>query len=171
MDKVMTDPLPPLAAIRVFEATARLLSFTAAAAELGMTQAAVSYQIKLLEERLGAPLFLRRPRALALTEAGAWLGKFQLQHPIVAVRMETTQRRVDFSREEVDVVIRSGKGKWEGLSSLKLVDVRFTPIFSPQLAATVGGLKTHEDLLTVPLLDPIDPWWDHWFERHQLPLR
>src|SRR6478752_5017462 len=73
MDPEMTDPLPPLAAIRVFEATARLLSFTRAAAELGMTQAAVSYQIKLLEERLGAPLFLRRPRALALTEAGAWL--------------------------------------------------------------------------------------------------
>ena len=62
--------LPPLAAIRVFEAAARLLSFTKAAAELGMTQAAVSYQIKLLEERLGTPLFLRRPRALALTEAG-----------------------------------------------------------------------------------------------------
>ena len=61
----MTDILPPLAAIRVFEAAARHLSFTKAAAELGMTQAAVSYQIKLLEERIGAPLFLRRPRALA----------------------------------------------------------------------------------------------------------
>ena len=209
----MPDPLPPLAAIRVFEATARLLSFTAAAAELGMTQAAVSYQIKLLEERLGAPLFLRRPRALALTEAGAWLaprtteafdglreaysrfgereqatlivntmhtfaaqwlgprlGKFQLQHPKIAVRMETTQRLVDFSREEVDVVIRSGKGKWEGLSTLKLVEVRFTPMLSPQLAASVGGLMTPEDLLKVPLLDPLDPWWDLWFDRHRLPL-
>src|SRR5881394_2004770 len=70
---VMTDTLPPLAAIRVFESAARLLSFTRAAEELGMTQAAVSYQIKLLEERLGAPLFLRRPRALALSEAGEWL--------------------------------------------------------------------------------------------------
>ena len=67
------DPLPALAAIRVFEAAARHLSFTRAAHELGMTQAAVSYQIKSLEERLGAPLFLRKPRALALTEAGQWL--------------------------------------------------------------------------------------------------
>ena len=51
--------LPPLAAIRAFEAAARNESFTAAAAELGLTQAAVSYQVKALEERLGAPLFLR----------------------------------------------------------------------------------------------------------------
>ena len=43
--------LPPLAAVRVFEAAARRLSFTQAAEELGMTQAAVSYQIKVLEER------------------------------------------------------------------------------------------------------------------------
>ncbi|TIV05837.1 MAG: LysR family transcriptional regulator, partial [Mesorhizobium sp.] len=62
--------LPPLQAIRVFEAVARHLSFTKAAGELGMTQAAASYQIKLLEERVGAPLFLRRPRQIELTEAG-----------------------------------------------------------------------------------------------------
>ena len=66
----MSDHLPPLSAIRVFEAAARHLSFTRAADELGMTQAAVSYQIKLLEERVGGPLFLRRPREVALTEAG-----------------------------------------------------------------------------------------------------
>jgi LysR family glycine cleavage system transcriptional activator len=69
----MTDVIPPLSAIRAFEASARLMSFTKAAAELGMTQAAVSYQIKLLEQRLGTPLFLRQPRALALSEAGQWL--------------------------------------------------------------------------------------------------
>jgi len=62
-------PLPPLAAIRCFEAAARHQSFTRAAAELGMTQAAVSYQIKLLEDRL-APLFLRKARGVELTEAG-----------------------------------------------------------------------------------------------------
>ena len=69
-----TGSLPPLSAVRVFEAAARLLSFTQAAAELGMTQAAVSYQIKLLEERLGTPLFLRLPRRVELTEAGAAAG-------------------------------------------------------------------------------------------------
>lgn len=62
--------IPPLTAVRVFEAAARHENFTLAAAELGMTQAAVSYQIRLLEERLGAPLFVRAKRRVTLTEAG-----------------------------------------------------------------------------------------------------
>lgn len=62
--------LPPLTAVRVFEAAARHQSFTQAAAELGMTQAAVSYQIKLLEQRLGVPLFLRAKRRVQLSDAG-----------------------------------------------------------------------------------------------------
>jgi len=62
--------LPPLSAVRAFEAAARHGSFTRAAAELGMTQAAVSYQIKLLEERLGLPLFQRQARRVVLTEVG-----------------------------------------------------------------------------------------------------
>ncbi|WP_379071491.1 LysR substrate-binding domain-containing protein [Mesorhizobium sp. UC74_2] len=62
--------LPPIAAIRAFEAAARYQSFTRAAEELGMTQAAVSYQIKLLEARIGVPLFVREPRQVTLTAAG-----------------------------------------------------------------------------------------------------
>ncbi len=60
----------PLNALQTFEAAARHLSFTRAGQELGLTQTAVSYQIKLLEDRLGEQLFLRRPRQVALTEAG-----------------------------------------------------------------------------------------------------
>ena len=62
--------LPPLAAVRVFEAAARHGNFTRAAEELGMTQAAVSYQMKLLEERLGAPLFARSGRGIVLSDVG-----------------------------------------------------------------------------------------------------
>lgn len=62
--------LPPLASVRVFEAAARHENFTAAAQELGMTQAAVSYQIKLLEEKLGFSLFQRAGKRMALTERG-----------------------------------------------------------------------------------------------------
>ena len=62
--------IPPLSAVRVFEAAARHENFTAAAIELGMTQAAVSYQIKVLEERLGVPLFRREKKRVLLTEAG-----------------------------------------------------------------------------------------------------
>jgi LysR family glycine cleavage system transcriptional activator len=65
--------LPPLAAIRAFEAAARTENFTAAAAELGMTQAAVSYQVKGLEERLGAPLFVREKGRVRLTPLGVRL--------------------------------------------------------------------------------------------------
>lgn len=62
--------LPPLTAVRVFEAAARHENFSRAADELGMTQAAVSYQMKLLGERLGTPLFIRRGRGMALTSLG-----------------------------------------------------------------------------------------------------
>ncbi|GAB5462514.1 LysR substrate-binding domain-containing protein [Hoeflea alexandrii] len=58
----------PLNALRVFEAVARHGSFSRAAEELGMTQTAVSYQIKLLEEHIGEQLFLRQPRRIVNTE-------------------------------------------------------------------------------------------------------
>ncbi|MES2058351.1 MAG: LysR substrate-binding domain-containing protein [Pseudomonadota bacterium] len=62
--------IPPLAAIRVFEAASRHGNFSRAAEELGLTQAAVSYQMKLLEERLGASLFQRQGRGMVLTDLG-----------------------------------------------------------------------------------------------------
>lgn len=65
--------LPPMSAVRVFEAAARHQSFTRAAEELGMTQAAVSYQIRMLEDRVGAPLFVRMPRQVVLTARGQQL--------------------------------------------------------------------------------------------------
>src|SRR5436309_345896 len=61
--------LPPLNALRVFEAAARHLSFKEAAQELSITQAAVSHQIKSLEEYLGVELFRRAGRGVQLTEA------------------------------------------------------------------------------------------------------
>ncbi|MDG4878237.1 LysR substrate-binding domain-containing protein [Mesorhizobium sp. WSM4935] len=200
-------PLPPLQAIRVFEAVARHLSFTKAAQELGMTQAAASYQIKVLEERIGAPLFLRRPKQIELTEPGQrlapavseafsilghayaaarggadgllcvttvltfasnWLaqhlGSFQLAHPALAVRLDTSSRLTDFAREDVDLAIRSGAGKWPGLEAHKLLDADFTPMLSPKLAASIGGVKEPADLLRLPILDPGDIWWAQWFE-------
>ncbi|CAN5462502.1 LysR family transcriptional regulator AmpR [soil metagenome] len=60
----------PLNALRAFESSARHLSFTLAAAELNVTQAAVSQQVRGLEARLGTPLFRRLPRGLALSDEG-----------------------------------------------------------------------------------------------------
>ncbi|MET0707575.1 MAG: transcriptional regulator GcvA [Tardiphaga sp.] len=63
----MTARLPSLNGLRAFEAAARHLSFTLAAAELNVTQTAISHQIKRLEQELGIALFIRQNRALALT--------------------------------------------------------------------------------------------------------
>lgn len=203
----MVRQLPPLTAIRAFEAAARQGSFTKAAAELGMTQAAVSYQIKVLEDRIGAPLFLRRPRQVSLTETGRqlapavseafellsaayqaakhgaqgmlvidsvqtfaaqWLashiGSFQIAHPALAVRLQTSSDIVDFGRAEVDVVIRAGAGSWPGLASHLLIRANFTPMLSPALAASIGGLKEPADLMRLPIVDPTDPWWPKWLK-------
>ena len=65
----MASRLPPLNALKAFEATARHMSVKKAAAELNVTPAAVSHQVKALEDYLGVQLFHRRNRALALTDA------------------------------------------------------------------------------------------------------
>lgn len=66
----MPRRMPPLTSLRAFEAAGRHLSFTLAAAELRVTQAAISHQVKSLEEYMGKALFLRVPRQLELTAAG-----------------------------------------------------------------------------------------------------
>ncbi|MGH8448691.1 LysR substrate-binding domain-containing protein [Pseudomonas sp.] len=62
--------LPPLLALRAFEAVARHLSFIKAASELSVTQSALSHQVQKLEQHLGKPLFIRRTRAIDLTPDG-----------------------------------------------------------------------------------------------------
>jgi LysR family glycine cleavage system transcriptional activator len=199
--------LPPLPAIRVFEAAARLGNFTRAAEELGMTQAAVSYQMKLLEERLGAPLFRRDGRRVALTEAGAraapqisrafdaidtafaqvraeeegllvittsntfanaWLawrlGSFQMGHPEMAVRLDTSDAVTDLESGEVDCAIRSGRGDWTGVAVDLLLPIDFTPMVSPAFLDRHGPL-TPRDLLELPLISPHDPWWATWLRE------
>lgn len=69
----MSGRLPPLTALRAFEAAARHMSFQRAAEELNVTPAALSYQIKALEADLGQPVFRRLNRAVQLTEAGRCL--------------------------------------------------------------------------------------------------
>lgn len=89
-------PLPPLNQLRVFEAAARRLSFTQAGQELHLTQSAVSQQIKALETHLGRPLFVRRQRAIDLTEAGrAYLPIVQRTLDELAVGTQTVFGRHD----------------------------------------------------------------------------
>jgi LysR family glycine cleavage system transcriptional activator len=69
----MPATLPPFNALRAFEAAARHLSFSRAAAELNVTPSALSHQVKGLEDFLGLQLFHRRPRGIELTDAGRLL--------------------------------------------------------------------------------------------------
>ncbi|WP_375552188.1 transcriptional regulator GcvA [Rhodophyticola porphyridii] len=203
MNKVVR--LPPLAAIRVFEAAARHENFTEAAAELGMTQASVSYQIKMLEERIGAPLFLRQARKVTLTAIGRqlstptieafdrlratygadqdalnrtlaisalptfatnWLapriGRFQMAHPDLAVRVESDPKLIDFAQDEIDLAIRYGTGDWPGVVAHALFPSEFTPITSPELVEAEGPIESPADLLNLQLIDPADPFWKIW---------
>lgn len=94
--------LPPLNALRVFEAAARHLSFKEAANELSITQAAVSHQIKSLEEYLGVELFKRAGRGVQLTEAArAALPRLQDGFEALAAAVETIHQRAD----ETDLMI------------------------------------------------------------------
>jgi len=96
----MPSPLKlPLNALRAFEVSARHLSFTRAALELCVTQNAVSAQVRNLEERLGAPLFRRLPRGLALTDEGAALlpllsDSFERMHAVLEQFEGGLQRQV-----------------------------------------------------------------------------
>ena len=203
----MSDPLAtiPLSALRIFEAAARLKSFTRAADELGVSQAAVSWQVKALERRLDQALFRRLPREVVLTSGGErlaraaseamnllraalsdltdtgegvlaitaleslaiqWLapriGAFQLAHPKIAVRLETSGRMVDLNHEGFDVALRSGSGDWPGMESLRLFHAGRTPLCAPQMREELGGLARPEDLLTAPLVG-LDEEWAEWF--------
>jgi LysR family transcriptional regulator, glycine cleavage system transcriptional activator len=92
----MALDLPPLTWLRAFEAAARTLSFTQAASELHVTQAAVSKHLKSLETHLRQALFIRRPRGLELTKSGAaYLPKVQdaLERLSIGTREVFGQRR------------------------------------------------------------------------------
>jgi LysR family glycine cleavage system transcriptional activator len=91
--------LPPLASVRVFEAAARHGNYSRAADELAMTQAAVSYQMKLLEERLGAPLFVRRGRGMMLTDLGRRIA------PQVSDAFRMLDKAFAVARAESDAVL------------------------------------------------------------------
>ena len=92
----MDNRLPSLDLLRGFESAARNLSFTKAAAELFVTQSAISRQIKTLEDHLGVPLFKRMNRSLTLTEEGQVL--YRTASDVIQRVRETTAR------------IRAGRG-------------------------------------------------------------
>jgi LysR family glycine cleavage system transcriptional activator len=207
--EAMPRRLPPLNALKAFEAAARSESVTRAAEELNVTQGAVSHQIKALEATLGLKLFNRVRQRLSMTEAGRdylavvrdafdriaqgtdrllqrqtsgvltvstspdfaakWLvcrlGRFAEAHGEIDLRVSATMQHVDFAREDVDVAIRHGDGKWPGLVAVRLCSERLFPVCSPRLVAGRRRIVAPADLLKFPLLR-LGDWstWARWFE-------
>lgn len=94
----MPDRLPPLTALRAFDAAARHMSFAKAAEELNVTPAALSFQIKSLEQHLGQKLFRRMNRAVALTEPGRALAPGTAEGFEALARAWAAARRTGNSR-------------------------------------------------------------------------
>src|SRR5260370_32548223 len=174
----MKRTLPPLNGLRAFEAAARHVSLTDAAGELRVDQAALSHQVRGLEQRLGLKLFVRRSGSLLLSEAGQaylpwvraavdqlneatekllqkdrgghltvtttasfatkWLvprlGGFQRANPEIDVRVSTGVGLIDFSREDVDIGIRYGRGQWPGLVAERIGGEDVVPAVGPSPA-------------------------------------
>ncbi len=100
----MAKSLPPLNWFRAFEASARRLSFTAAAQEIGITQSAVSQQIRALEQRFGVVLFQRRAQGLALTDAGRTLLP---QVEAALAMLSSAADRFDVAAAQGELVVRA----------------------------------------------------------------
>lgn len=187
---------PPLNPLHVFEVASRLLSFTKAAAELNVTQSAVSRQIATLEAAINVKLFKRERDGIYLTEAGEayrreigpafarilwatneiranrlsdplhlrvyssfaarWLiprlPAFKKKYPSIELRMNTAVQPVNFSRDSVDIAIQFGSGDWPDILCRKIMDDEIQPVCSPELYASVGGIKTVDDLAKVQLI-------------------
>lgn len=205
--------MPPLNALRAFEAAARHLSVKAAAEELSVTPGAVSQMLKTLEVHLGRRLFDRVNRGIVLTEAGrnylppvrnafrqiaeasrrvaaeevtsvltvsvtpffasAWLvprlNSFQAQNPDIDLRIVTSTRLADFTRDGVDVAIRHGLGRYPGLRSEHVLAVAMIPVAAPSLVARLGKPASPTELLDWPLVQDADrKGWALWFEAQGL---
>ncbi len=157
--------VPPLQFLLGFEAAARLGSFSRAAAELGLSQSAVSHEMRLLEERIGQPLFLRVGRSIQLTDAGH---VYQRTVREALNDLDAAQQRLEPFRRQSSVVIYAPRdfGRlWllPRLPALRDVhpdvqpwlDTSGAPIDFSSMEISIGITYAHEpapDLLSVKLV-------------------
>ncbi|SCW55689.1 MULTISPECIES: LysR substrate-binding domain-containing protein [unclassified Pseudomonas] len=203
--------IPSMTALLEFEAVARLASFTLAAQELGVTQAAVSKQIRLLEDTLQTKLFHRLHRSIKLTHEGYVLhlvvaesihrmasvfdkiaegiGEQEITiacteafshlrilprlialrtlQPKLKLRLLTQQVSPSSYRDDVDLAIRFGNGKWEDGSAIFLFDEEVFPVCAPAWLAANAAPSSVTDFLDTALIDSdstLEGWmtWNRW---------
>lgn len=143
----MSDQLPPLQALRAFEAAGRRLSMTLAAEELHVTHGAVSRQIKALEEHLGVRLFHRMTRRIELTDAGGqFFGAVSRLLSELAREAEAIRRRSEDTRLVVSTGV-SFASKWL-MPRLHRLMARY-PEFDIQLEVTDNEVNFAEGRVDV----------------------
>lgn len=202
--------LPPYASLRAFEAVAETLSFTTAAAALQVTQAAVSRQVKNLEDSLGVVLIDRLTDGNVLTPNGlklhrglrdgfntieaaiqsvstqsyrrmltvsvapyfsaTWLSprimSFIDQNPDIDLRLHHAYHPPDYRREQVDLGINWGSGRWQGVAATKFLDGSLVPVCAPTFVDRFGPFKTANAIASLPLFcEFAKEDWQLWFSK------
>ena len=135
----------PLGALRVFEAVASALNFSAAAEVLNVTPLQISTLASFLQMWL-----LPRVRA------------FRRKFSDIELRFHTSRELIDFSRTSMHVAIRFGHGNYPNLHCEKLLDDWLVPVASPELIKQYGMLERGADLSKYPLLESDDEPWSVW---------
>ncbi len=150
----MSTSLPSLTALRAFEAVGRLGSFTRASAELNVTQAAVSHQVRLLEQQLGTSLLQRSTRRVELTSQGA-----RLLGPTSAAFSQLVAAVADLRAGERSITISTTPGFGARWLAPRLG--RFAALY-PDLEITVRHTTQALDLEREGLLASIRWGQGHW---------
>lgn len=166
--------LPPLNALRVFEAAARYQNLSKAALELNVSRTAVSQQVKQLELYLNAQLFQRHGSRLQLTIRIAqsfcqqWLlprlADFKCKHPNISIKMLTTNNIYPQKNANIDLEIINGYGDWTDFEAIKLTQESWLVVASPDFKA-VKCLDTLNDLALADKISILgyDEKWQDWF--------
>ncbi len=206
--------LPPLYPLRAFEATARKLSFTLAAAELSISQSAVSHQVRTLESYFGVPLFYRARGTIRLTAEGRrvfnacesafndlaqigtdlpdselrdtltlsspplifnwWLlprlGEFSRIYPNIRFRFQHLICGTPVHCADADIALLWDGGIADGFVGANMFDMKYYPVASPRLAASLPASLEPEVLERTTLLHEVDhSGWARWLAQERFP--
>ena len=154
----MARRLPPLSALRPFEAAARLESFSRAAEELSLTHGAVSHQVRALEEHVGAPLFARHGKRVALTPAGrAFAERVRAALDEIAAAAEQLRARRD-DRLTVSV-LPSFASRWLMPRLIRFMDAH--PKIEVNVIAGTALANFRDDEVDVAIRFGVGPWPPH----------
>jgi len=154
----MARRLPPLSSLRPFEAAARLESFTRAAEELALTHGAVSHQVRALEEYVGAPLFSRHGKRVALTPAGRAFAE-RVRGALDEIAQAAEQLRTRRDDRLTVSVLPSFASRWLMPRLIRFMDAH--PKIEVNVIASTALANFRDDEIDVAIRFGGGPWPPH----------